>query len=116
MVEMKAERGWLDLIEEHLREYSWPLFTNQFIYYDHKSTVNIGNEKYINIHFSLDIKNKISIRDGLRFYLHHNRGTVSLKVPFCWSYKLGRVITKSANKSLKEELKKFKTNQEEEYV
>lgn len=109
IISIKADKEWLDKIEEHFEEYSWPLFTKEFIIYEHKSNVNIDDKRDVGVCFDVSISNGMSLHsDRVRLRLYCGSSHVKLAAPFWWRWKMNRKIMKLMKASLKEELKRIK--------
>lgn len=109
-ISIKADKEWLDKIEEHFEEYSWPLFTKEFIIYEHKSNVKIDDGRGVEVCFGVSVHNSMSWHsDRIRLWLCYGSSHVKLAAPFWWRWKMKRKIMKLMKASLKEELKRIKT-------
>lgn len=108
MISVKAKREWLDAIEKHFEEYSWPLFGSQFLIYEHRSEIRLGKDTKISIFFEVDVGNKLKYPYKGSFYFQSGNSLVRLSVPFWWKWLLQRRVMKLMNASLKEELKRLR--------
>jgi hypothetical protein len=106
MITIKAKKEWLKSIEEHFKDYPWPLFASQFLIYEHQSNVVLPNNKVADIRFRVSVGNSLDyFFGGISFYLDSGRNSVRLQVPFIWKWLLQRRVRKLMRASLKEEMK-----------